>query len=44
MANSVEMRLPLVDYKLAETLIGIQKHAPQYAVRPKSLLIEALAI
>jgi asparagine synthase (glutamine-hydrolysing) len=41
MANSVELRLPLVDYRLAETLVGIQKHRPLYQDPPKQLLIEA---
>jgi asparagine synthase (glutamine-hydrolysing) len=41
MANSVEVRLPLVDYRLAETLVGIQKNAPLYEDRPKRLLIDA---
>jgi asparagine synthase (glutamine-hydrolysing) len=41
MASSVEMRLPLVDYRLAETIVGLQKRKPLYLERPKSLLIEA---
>ncbi len=41
MANSVELRLPLVDYRLVEILVGLQKSAPQYRAQPKSLLIEA---
>jgi asparagine synthase (glutamine-hydrolysing) len=41
MSNSVEVRLPLVDYRLAEILIGIQKNTPLYNDRPKRLLIEA---
>jgi asparagine synthase (glutamine-hydrolysing) len=41
MANSVELRLPLVDYRLAETLVGIQKTAPAYGNRPKALLVDA---
>lgn len=41
MANSVELRLPLVDYRLAEILVGIQKHTPVYIERPKGLLIDA---
>jgi asparagine synthase (glutamine-hydrolysing) len=28
MANSVELRLPLIDYKLAETVIGLRKARP----------------
>jgi asparagine synthase (glutamine-hydrolysing) len=31
----------LVDYRLVETLVGIQKHTPLYRDRPKNLLIEA---
>jgi asparagine synthase (glutamine-hydrolysing) len=41
MANSVELRLPLVDYRLAEALVGLQKSKPLYQERPKGLLIEA---
>jgi asparagine synthase (glutamine-hydrolysing) len=41
MANSVELRLPLVDYKLAEILVGIQKHTPAYIDKPKNLLVNA---
>ena len=28
MANSVELRLPFVDYKLAETVVGLRKTRP----------------
>jgi asparagine synthase (glutamine-hydrolysing) len=41
MASSVELRLPLVDYRLAETIVGLQKRKPLFQDRPKSLLIEA---
>jgi asparagine synthase (glutamine-hydrolysing) len=41
MASSVELRLPLVDYRLVETLVGLQKSKPLYRDRPKTLLIEA---
>ena len=41
MANSVELRLPLVDYRLAELLVGVQKTSALYSARPKSLLHEA---
>jgi asparagine synthase (glutamine-hydrolysing) len=41
MASSVELRVPLVDYRLAETIVGLQKHRPLHQDRPKSLLIEA---
>jgi asparagine synthase (glutamine-hydrolysing) len=38
MANSVELRLPFVDYRLVETLVGLQKHKPLYSATPKSAL------
>lgn len=41
MANSVELRLPLVDSRLVELLVGIQKRAPAYLDQPKRLLHEA---
>jgi asparagine synthase (glutamine-hydrolysing) len=41
MANSVELRLPLVDYRLVELAVGIQKTTPCYAAAPKQLLREA---
>jgi asparagine synthase (glutamine-hydrolysing) len=41
MANSVELRLPLVDYRLVELAVGIQKHTPCHAQQPKQLLREA---
>ena len=41
MANSVELRLPIVDYRLAELLVGIQKFTPVYFETPKSLLHNA---
>ena len=41
MANSVELRLPLVDYRLAQVITGIQKYNPVYFKKPKSLLIDA---
>jgi asparagine synthase (glutamine-hydrolysing) len=41
MANSVELRLPLVDYRLVELAVGIQKVTPCHAAPPKQLLREA---
>jgi asparagine synthase (glutamine-hydrolysing) len=41
MANSVELRLPLVDYRLAEVLVGLQKSKPLYSDQPKRFLTEA---
>jgi asparagine synthase (glutamine-hydrolysing) len=41
MANSVELRLPLVDFRLAELAVGLQKAKPMYAATPKQLLRQA---
>jgi asparagine synthase (glutamine-hydrolysing) len=41
MANSVELRLPLVDYRLVELAIGLQKVEPMYRQAPKRALREA---
>lgn len=41
MANSVELRLPLVDYKLVELLVGLQKAQPLDKSKPKQLLRDA---
>lgn len=41
MANSVELRLPFVDYKFVECLIGIQKHTPVYFDDSKKILHKA---
>ncbi len=35
MASSVELRLPLVDYRLVETVIGLRKAQPDHALSPK---------
>lgn len=35
MANSVELRLPLVDYRLVETVIGLRKAQGDYQLPPK---------
>jgi asparagine synthase (glutamine-hydrolysing) len=42
MANSVELRLPLVDYRLVELLVGLQKHKSMYNRQPKHVLREAV--
>lgn len=43
MANSVELRLPLVDYKLAETAIGLRKARPgDFRLGTKAWLREAV--
>ena len=43
MAASVELRLPLVDYRLVELMIGLRKSSPDSARGPKHRLREALA-
>lgn len=42
MASSVEMRLPLVDYKLVETVIGLRKNQSDAKLPPKHWLKEAV--
>jgi len=42
MASSVEMRLPLVDYRLVETVIGLRKNNPDHRLEPKAWLKSAL--
>jgi asparagine synthase (glutamine-hydrolysing) len=42
MASSVELRLPFVDYRLVETVIGLRKTIPDHRVQPKLWLREAL--
>jgi len=42
MASSVELRLPLVDYRLVETVMGLRKAYPDHALSPKIWLREAL--
>lgn len=42
MASSVELRLPLVDYRLVETVIGLRKTYTDFDLRPKKWLIDAL--
>lgn len=41
MATSVECRLPLVDYRLIETVIGLRKARPDHHLAPKKWLREA---
>jgi asparagine synthase (glutamine-hydrolysing) len=42
MASSVEMRLPLVDYKFVETIIGLRKKQTDARLPPKHWLKEAV--
>lgn len=42
MASSVELRLPLVDYRLVETVIGLRKTDSDYRLSPKTWLKEAI--
>jgi asparagine synthase (glutamine-hydrolysing) len=42
MASSVELRLPFVDYRLVETVIGLRKHHSDIHQEPKYWLREAL--
>ena len=43
MASSVELRLPLVDYRLVETVIGLRKSQADYKLPPKAWLKAAVA-
>lgn len=43
MAHSVEMRLPLVDHRLVETVIGLRKDSPDHGQPPKARLLAVLA-
>jgi asparagine synthase (glutamine-hydrolysing) len=43
MASSVELRLPLVDYRLVETVIGLRKTHPDHEQAPKAWLKAAMA-
>lgn len=43
MASSVELRLPLVDYRLVETVIGLRKTRSDAGLPPKSWFKEAIA-
>jgi asparagine synthase (glutamine-hydrolysing) len=42
MASSVEQRLPLIDYKLVETVIGLRKCVPDFQLAPKLWLKKAV--
>ena len=42
MASSVELRLPLVDYRLVETVIGLRKTRSDVRLPPKAWLKEAM--
>ncbi|KAA3646327.1 MAG: asparagine synthase (glutamine-hydrolyzing) [Chloroflexi bacterium] len=42
MANSVELRLPLLDYRFVETVIGLRKAQPDYHLPPKHWLKQAM--
>jgi hypothetical protein len=42
MARSVELRLPLLDYRLVETVIGLRKRRPDHHLPPKTWLREAV--
>lgn len=43
MASAVELRLPLVDYRLVETVMGLRKARPDHTLPLKARLKEALA-
>ncbi len=43
MASSIELRLPLVDYKFAETVVGLRKTQSDAQLAPKFRLREAVA-
>ncbi|HEX2051105.1 MAG TPA: asparagine synthase (glutamine-hydrolyzing) [Actinomycetota bacterium] len=42
MSSSVELRLPLVDYRLVEVVVGLRKRTPDHTRRPKAWLREAV--
>jgi len=42
MANSIELRLPFVDYRLIETVIGLRRNYPDHRLPAKYWLKEAL--
>lgn len=42
MATSVEVRLPLVDHRFVETVIGLRKTQPDHHLRPKQWLMAAV--
>jgi len=43
MASSVEMRLPFLDYRFVETVVGLRKQASDWRRPPKFRLAQALA-
>ena len=43
MASSVELRLPLVDFRLVETVIGLRKASSDHSLPPKAWLRQALS-
>lgn len=43
MASSVELRLPFVDYRLVETVIGLRKASSDHTLPPKAWLRQALS-
>jgi len=42
MSNSVELRLPLVDYRFLETVIGLRKVHPDHHLKPKHWFRQAM--
>ena len=42
MANSVEVRLPYLDYRLIETIIGLRKHSRDDQLPPKARFLDAI--
>ena len=42
MASAVELRLPLIDYRLVETVIGLRKRHTDYQLPPKAWLKSSL--
>lgn len=42
MRSSVELRLPLLDYRLVETVVGLRKTSTDYQLPPKALFKAAL--
>lgn len=42
MDSSIEVRLPLVDYRLVETVIGLRKTRPDWQLAPKHWMREAV--
>lgn len=43
MASSVELRLPFLDYRLVETVIGLRKQISDYQLPPKAWLKDAVS-